>query len=518
MTDSYVKLSVIRYNVRMMKLAREILSKIPPVTYADVRIVEKDSENIATKDGTVEALESSHTIGYNVRVLLDGVWGFAASHDFSSKGIDTTIQKALAIAKASSMYKSNNVELDEQEKVVATYKTPIKEDPFLVPIEEKIKILLEADKAQRISPKILISQASYQANREKKYFVSTIGSEIEQEIVWTGAGIEASAIEGSEFQNRSYPNSFRGQNQTKGFELVRELDLVGNAPRVAQEAVDLLTAEICPTGEFDLILDSNQLALQIHESCGHAVELDRVLGYEASYAGTSFLTPEKLFTFQYGSDIVNLTADATVPGGLGTFGFDDEGVAAQRTFLVKNGIFEDYITSRDTVTKLHEINPKYNKKSNGTVRAASWSRLPMIRMTNINLEPGAKEERIGKENIVSSAHGGTMEELIADTKDGILMSTNRSWSIDDKRYNFQFGTEIGWEIKNGKKGKMFKNPTYQGITPQFWNSCDAICGRDEWIVWGTPNCGKGQPGQVMYTGHGASPSRFRKVKVGVVKW
>ncbi len=518
MTYSYEKLSIIRYNVRMMKLALEILSKIPPVTYADVRIVEKDSEDIATKDGVVEALESSHTIGYNVRVLINGVWGFAASHDFSSTAIDSTIQKALAIAKASARYKTNNVELDVQEKIVATYRTYIKEDPFLVPIEDKIKLLLEADKAQRISPKIVISQTSYQANREKKYFVSTIGSEIEQEIVWTGAGIEASAIDGGEFQNRSYPNSFRGQNQTRGFELVRELDLVSHAPRVAQEAVDLLTADLCPSGEYDLILDSNQLALQIHESCGHAVELDRVLGYEASYAGTSFLTPEKLFTFQYGSDIVNLTADATVPGGLGTFGFDDEGVAAQRTFLVKNGIFEDYITSRDTVTKLHEINPKYNKKSNGTVRAASWSRLPMIRMTNINLEPGTKDQQRGKEDKVSPAHGGTMEELIADTKNGILMSTNRSWSIDDKRYNFQFGTEIGWEIKNGKKGKMLKNPTYQGITPQFWNSCDAICGRDEWIVWGTPNCGKGQPGQVMYTGHGASPSRFRKVKTGVVKW
>ncbi|CAN5121238.1 TldD/PmbA family protein [soil metagenome] len=502
----------------MLKQAKEILSKIPSVEYGDVRIVEQDSENIATKDGTVEALESSHTLGYNVRVLQDGVWGFAASHDFTSQGIDLTIHKALAIAKASSAYKTNNVELDDQEKVIGRYKTQIKEDPFAVPIEEKIKILLDADKALRISPKILISQAMYQANREKKYFVSTLGSEIDQEIVWTGAGIEASAIDGGEFQNRSYPNSFRGQNQTKGFELVRELELVKNAPHYAQEAVELLTADICPSGEFDLILDSNQLALQIHESCGHAVELDRVLGYEASYAGTSFLTPEKLFTFQYGSDIVNLTADATIPGGLGTFGYDDEGVPAQRTFLVKNGMFEDYITSRDTVTKLHEINPKYNKKSNGTVRASSWSRLPMIRMTNINLEPGTREQRNGKEEKVSSAHGGTLDELIADTKDGILMSTNRSWSIDDKRYNFQFGTEIAWEIKNGKKGRMLKNPTYQGITPQFWNSCDAICSRDQWTVWGTPNCGKGQPGQVMYTGHGASPSRFKKVKIGVVKW
>jgi TldD protein len=356
----------------------------------------------------------------------------------------------------------------------------------------------------------MISQASYQANRERKYLTSSQGSEIEQEIIWTGAGIESSAVEGAEFQNRSYPNSFRGQNQTKGFELVRALELEKHAPRVAQEAVDLLTADLCPTGEFDLILDSNQLALQIHESCGHAVELDRVLGYEASYAGTSFLTPEKLFNFQYGSDIVSLTADATLPGGLGTFGYDDEGTPAKRTYLVKNGIFKDYITSRETAMELQRINPAYKPHSNGTVRASSWSRLPMIRMTNINLEPGDPSEGTGK--------AWKLDELIGDTEYGIFMSTNRSWSIDDKRYNFQFGTEIAWEIKDGKLGRMLRNPTYQGITPQFWNSCDAICGPDEWTIWGTPNCGKGQPSQVMYTGHGASPARFRKVKVGVVKW
>ncbi len=493
----------------MLKRAEEILNKVPKVEYADVRIVEQDSENIATKDGVVEALESSHSLGYNVRVLHKEVWGFAASSDFSSEGVESTVKKAMEIAESSAKYKTDDVQLDDQKPVTASYKTPIKEDPFKVSLEEKIDMLLKADKAQAISPKVIITQASYHANKEKKYFVSSTGSKIDQEIVWSGAGIESSAVEGAEFQNRSFPNSFRGQNQTRGFELVRELKLEEQGERIAKEAVDLLTADICPTGEFDLILDSNQLALQIHESCGHAVELDRVLGYEASYAGTSFLTPEKLFNFQYGSPIVNLTADATIPGGLGTFGYDDEGTPAQRTYLVKQGKFEDYITSRETAKILQKINPKYKKNSNGTVRASSWSRLPMIRMTNINLEPGG-EEGTGK--------AWTLDEMIKDTEYGIFMSTNRSWSIDDKRYNFQFGTEIGWEIKNGKLGRMLRNPTYQGITPEFWNSCDAIAGRPEWTVWGTPNCGKGQPSQVMYTGHGASPSRFRKVKIGVVKW
>ena len=495
----------------MIKAAKDILSKIPSsVSYADVRIVEQESKDIATKDGVVEALESGSSTGYNVRVLQSGVWGFAASHDMSETGVDATIKKAMTIALASAKYKMEDVQLDDQKPIKDSYKTPIAEDPFTVPMEEKMKLLLAADKAQRVSSKIAVSQASYQANKEHKYFVSTLGSEIDQEIIWTGAGIETTAVDGQDLQNRSYPNSFRGQNQTRGYELVRGLDLVGHAPEIAEQAVELLSADTCPTGEFDIILDGNQLALQIHESCGHAVELDRVLGYEASYAGTSFLTPEKLYDFQYGSDIVNLTADATIPGGLGTFGYDDEGTPAQRTYLVKKGMFQDYITSRDTVRELKKANPNYkNSRSNGTVRASSWSRLPMIRMTNINLEPGG-EEGTGK--------AWSLKELIGDTKYGIFMSTNRSWSIDDKRYNFQFGTEIAWEIKDGKLGRMLKNPTYQGITPAFWNSCDAICGRDEWIVWGTPNCGKGQPSQVMYTGHGASPTRFKKVKVGVVKW
>ncbi|MBI4059325.1 TldD/PmbA family protein [Candidatus Microgenomates bacterium] len=486
----------------MKKVAQEILGKLPKVDYADIRIVEKESQNIATKDGVVEALESSTSLGYGIRVLNNGAWGFAASHDFSKQGVEKTAKRAVEIAAASAKYKYEDVSLASQKPIRTTYKTPIKEDPFAVPLEEKIELLLAADKAQRVDPQIAISQTSFSAHREKKTFAATNGSLIEQEIIWTGAGIEASSVSNNDFQNRSYPNSFGGQFATRGYEMVRELDLVGNAPRIGEETVQLLTAPLCPSGEYDIILDSNQLALQIHESCGHATELDRVLGYEASYAGTSFLTPEKLGKFKYGSKGVNLTADATIPGGLGTFGYDDEGVPAQKTYLVKNGLFVDYMTSRETATHLRKIVPGYKKASNSTMRATGWQYIPLIRMTNVNLESGDWK----------------LDDLIQDTKRGILMSTNRSWSIDDRRLNFQFGTEIGWEIKNGKKGRMLKNPTYQGMTPKFWNSCDAICSQDEWIVWGTPNCGKGQPSQIMYTGHGASPARFRKIKTGVVKW
>ncbi|MBI2405837.1 TldD/PmbA family protein [Candidatus Microgenomates bacterium] len=503
----------------MKREAKNIVSLIPKVDYADVRIIEKESQNIATKDGVVEALESSTSLGYGIRVLKDGAWGFAGSNDFTKRGIERTIKRAVEIAESSARHKLEDVELARQTPIKATYRTPIKEDPFKVPLEEKLELLLAADNAQRVDPRIVISQTSFSAHREHKTFASTNGSLIEQEIVWTGAGLEASATGEGDFQNRSYPNSHGGQFATRGYELVWELDLVGNAPRVGEEAVKLLDAPLCPTGEYDIILDSNQLALQIHESCGHAAELDRVLGYEASYAGTSFLTPEKLGKFRYGSRIVNLTADATIPGGLGTFGYDDEGVPAQRTFLVKNGIFMDYLTSRETAVYLDKILRKSRKgpsrvgeprrRSNGTMRATGWEYIPLIRMTNVNLEPPSAS---------SGPSAWKLEDLIADTKRGVFMSTNKSWSIDDRRLNFQFGTEIGWEIKNGKLGKILKNPTYQGMTPKFWRSCDAICGKDEWIVWGTPNCGKGQPSQVMYTGHGASPARFRKVKVGVVKW
>ena len=495
----------------MRKQALNILSKISRVDYADVRIVEKESQHIATKDGVVEALESSTSLGYGARVLKNGAWGFSGSNDFSKRGIEKTVKRAIEISESSTKHKDEDVILATQKPIHATYKTPIKEDPFKVPLEEKLELLLAADRAQRVDPKIVISQTSLSANRERKTFVSTQGSIIDQDIIWTGAGIEASAVGGNDFQNRSYPNSHSGQFATRGYELVRELNLVDNAPRIGEEAVKLLSAPLCPSGEYDIILDSNQMALQIHESCGHAAELDRVLGYEASYAGTSFLTPEKLGKFRYGSKIVNLTADATIPGGLGTFGYDDEGVPAKRVFLVKDGIFMDYLTSRETVAHLKRIVPSYRQslklrykrgRSNGTMRAMSWSHIPLIRMTNINLEPTS----------------WNLNDLIADTKLGIFMSTNKSWSIDDRRLNFQFGTEIAWEIKNGKLGRIFKNPTYQGMTPKFWNSCDAICGKDEWTIWGTPNCGKGQPPQIIGTGHGASPARFRKIKIGVVKW
>ena len=271
------------------------------------------------------------------------------------------------------------------------------------------------------------------------------------------------------------------------------MDLAGEAPRVASEAAALLAAEPCPACETTVILDGGQLALQVHESIGHPIELDRVLGSEASYAGDSFLKPADLNTLRYGSDLVNVVADATCPGGLGTFGYDDEGVPAQRTPIITNGLFTGFLTSRETA-------PVIGAASNGAMRADGWSAIPLIRMTNINLMPGT----------------WAFDDLLADTDDGIYLATNRSWSIDNKRLNFQFGTEIAWRIEGGRLTTMYKNPTYTGITPRFWNACDAVCSADHWRLWGTPNCGKGQPSQTAHVGHGVAPARFRNVQVGVL--
>lgn len=535
-----------------MKIMKDLINaaldavSIRGLNYGDVRLVNRTSQSISTRNAVVEGVESSSSLGMGIRVLLRGFWGFAATNDLSKQSIKATAKKALEIAKASSLIKpivgsglkQGAVSLYPVRPVKAGYKTPVKTDPFKVPLSKRIDELLETDKIAIKVKGIMTVQSFMRLWQEEKIFASTEGSFIEQTITETGAGFDCMATDGKDAQNRSYPNSFRGQFQTKGYELIEELDLPGHALKTAEEAVALLNAKECPSGEFDIILDSNQLALQIHESCGHPTELDRVFGFEAAYAGTSFMTPDGLGKLKYGSDIVNLTVDSTAPGGLGTFGYDDEGVPSGKHYLVKNGLHVGYLTSRETLPILLEklkenknviLTPSEAKGKNlstsssshsreiprrftprndkivldlaltASMRADSWSNIPLVRMTNISLEPGSWQ----------------LKDLIADTKYGLFLSTNRSWSIDDRRINFQFGTEIAYEISSGKlTGRIFKNPVYSGITPKFWNSCDAICNSKAWTIWGTPNCGKGEPSQLAHTGHGASPARFRKVKVG----
>ena len=480
----------------MKTLIQNILdvAKMKGAAYADVRVVRRRDEEIEVKNGKVDALTYDEDFGFGIRIVFQGAWGFACSSKVTKKEMETVLGKALKIAKASSKVKGKEIIFQSTSSVVDRYMTPASVDPFEVSPETKLNLLLQADEIIRRNRKVKISEAFLGSYKTEKTFASTEGSYIEQEVVECGAGVAATAIEGNEVQVRSYPNSFRGNFSTQGYEWIENLALQDKAERIADEAVQLLSAKPCPSKITTLILDSSQLALQIHESIGHPVELDRILGTEASYAGTRFIKPEMVGHFKYGSDLVNIVADATCPGGLGTFGYDDEGIKAQRVPIISQGALINLLTSRETAHHL-------GKGSNGTMRADGWNRIPLIRMTNINLEPGE----------------WTLERMIADTEEGLFLTTNRSWSIDDKRINFQFGTEIGWEIKNGKLNEMVKNPTYTGITPKFWSSCDAIGNRDHWQMWGTPNCGKGEPGQVAHVGHGTAPARFRNVQVGVMK-
>jgi len=465
-------------------------------SYADTRIVAERSRALTTKNGKVGSAADAESLGMSVRVIADGAWGFAASAELGRDAVEATAARAVEIARASARVKQHDVRLAPEKPVVAEWTTPYKIDPFSVSVEQNIELLLKIDAELRAVAGITLAEANLNFHREEQWFASSEGSDIHQTKLSTGAGYAAYAFAGNEIQKRSYPNSYGGQWQNKGYELIDELELVKNARRIAEEAVALHGADQCPEGTFDVILDSSQLGLQIHESIGHPIELDRVLGMEANFAGTSFLTLDKLRTLRYGSELVNVVADARQEHGpgLGTFGFDDEGVPAQCTPIITNGLFTGYLSSRETAHTIGE------SRSGGTLRAEGWNRLPMIRMTNISLLPGAKPL--------------SLEQLIAGTDHGILMQTNRSWSIDDKRFHFQFGCEIGWEIKNGRRVRMVKNPSYSGITTEFWNSLDAIGSREEWTLWGTPNCGKGQPQQVMGTGHGAAPSRFRGIRVG----
>jgi TldD protein len=459
-------------------------------SYADSRVMVIRTEGMTAQDGVVEELNQSETAGVGVRALVGSSWGFFATPRLTTADATAAGRLAAQIAEASTRVPGPDLRLAEVEPVTASWSSEYAEDPLSVPLGEKGDLLVGATETMRRGG-ATIAQAAYDIWDTTKWLVSSEGHRIDQRIRECGGWIAATVVGEHETQRRSYPG-MRGQYGTKGWELVRGFDLEGNAGRVAEEAVALLTAPECPAGEVDLILGVDQLGLQIHESVGHAVELDRILGWEAAFAGRSWLDVDRLGSLRFGSDLMNVTADATISGGLGSFGYDDEGTPAQSVDIVKDGIWVGVLSGRDSA-------PLAGVPAGGMVRADGFNRLPMVRMTNIGLLPGEH----------------SLEEMIDATDDGIYMDTNRSWSIDDKRLNFQFGCEIGWEIKRGRRGRMLRNPTYTGIGPRFWASMDMLGNRAEWVVVGTPNCGKGQPSQVGHTGHPAAPARFRGVRVGV---
>jgi len=462
-------------------------------SYADVRVTDTLTQSLSVRSGVVTGVQSGSSLGFGIRVIADGAWGFAASSDLSPAAAVRVAREAVAVARASARVAAPPVRLSPLTPATGTWSGPREIDPFDVSTDDKLAVLLAADAAMRSVAGVDLAVGAMEFEKCHKTFASSEGAFIEQDWVESTAGITAYAVGDGEVMSRSYPNSHGGAGFQGGWETIVALDLAGNAPRIAQQAVELLTADVCPAATTTLILDAQQLALQVHESIGHPTELDRVLGDEAAFAGTSWVGAGDIGTLRYGSDIVNVTADATVPGSLGSFGFDDEGVPAQQEYLVRDGILTGFLSSRESAAAI-------GRASSGAMRADGWNRIPLVRMTTVSLLPGS---------------AGTLEDLIADTDEGIYMETNDSWSIDDKRLNFQFACEIAWEIRGGKRTRMLRDPDYTGITPRFWGSCDAICSESEWRVWGLGNCGKGEPMQVAHVAHGAAPARFRNVSVGV---
>jgi TldD protein len=462
--------------------------------YAEARHVDVRSEAIAVLSGRIDAIDSSASEGIGVRVQVGGGWGFAATRDVTRAGAQAALARALAVAE--SQPASAARPLTPVEPGLGHWSSPHLLDPFAISLEDKLELLFAVEAALRTGDERLVrTVAGCRAWRERKAFASTEGAACTQETVATGAGIAAYAADGDDVQVRSYPTAHGGGlSAAAGWEHVRALDLLGNAPRVAEEAIALLSAPQCPEGTSTIVLHGEQVALQVHESVGHALELDRILLGEASYAGTSWVSADDLGSLRYGSDLMHVTADATLPGGLGSFGWDDEGVAGVRADLVEGGVLRGALSNRESAAAIGL------GASGGCARADGFARQPIVRMTNVSLEPGAVP---------------TLADLIADTGDGLYLESNRSWSIDDRRLQFQFATEVCREIRGGELGRLYRNGSYAGVTPRFWGSLDAVCGPGEWRLWGLTNCGKGEPGQVMVVSHGAAPARFRDVQVGV---
>lgn len=466
------------------------------VRFADCRLYPHHRiEYLSIRNGETELMSFNDEMGLGVRVLRECGWGFAGTTRLTRACVRETAKRAVKLARAAEL-RGTKIPFASEERLPRgdSYSTRLKEDPFEVSVEEKVEMLLEAEKRLHVAPSIKSGKAEYSAWHEEKHYLSSEGASYTSNITHVGAGIVASAISGSDAQRRSFPNSFGGDFAQSGFEFIRSLDLVENAENSGKTADRLLSAPAAPSGKMNLVISSDQLSLQVHESVGHATELDRVLAFEAGFAGTSFVGAKERGKLRYGSPKMTVVADATVPGALGTFGWDDDGVPAKRVEIVRKGTLAGFLSSREMAGRLGLT------ESGGTLRGDGSLRMPLIRMTNVNLEPGDYSR----------------EEIFEEAKDGIYVETNVSWSIDDKRLNFQFGTEVGMLIEDGEVTKLVRDPIYSGMTPQFWGSLVAAGDARTYHSWGLPNCGKGQPQQVMHVAHGAPIGLFKDIKVGGV--
>ena len=465
--------------------------------YGDVRFCSYRRQNLYARDRSLSQLSDNVSSGFGVRVLLDGAWGFAASHSKTPAEVARIVALAVEIAKGSRLTQKEPVRLVPVEKYVDTYITPIAIDPFSVPVADKAELLLTINERLLAHGAQGVKKASsfLQSSREDKVFASTEGSLIEQTIYRSYPGFGCTAIAGGDAQSRSYERP----PMNIGYEHINPDDLLSQVERVAAEAIEKVSAPTVPAGICkSLILMPTNLYLTIHESVGHPTELDRVYGYESNFAGTSFATTDKLNKLQYAAPWVNFKCDRTQPGGRGTMGYDDEGVKSQDWYVVKDGILVDYLTDRETAYRLGRAS------SNGSAYADSWSSVPMVRIPNLGLEPGPD----------GGSHTATLAQMIADTEDGILIDGIGSYSIDQQRRNFQFGGDAFWKVEKGKVVGMLKDVTYQAMTTDFWNQIDAIGPASDLVQCGTNMCGKGEPMQVAQTSHACVPVRVRDIQIG----
>ena len=465
--------------------------------YGDIRICHYRKQSLSARDRSLSRLSDNVNSGFGVRVLLDGAWGFVASHRITPEEITRIVNLAVQTAKGSRLTQQEPIKLVPVEAYQDRYVTPIEIDPFDIPIQEKAELLLTINEQFLGYGDRGIKKAYSFLSfiREDKTFASTVGSVIEQTIYRSYPGMGCTAIANGDAKSRNYERP----PLNIGYEHIDRDDLLDNIERVANEAVEKVYApEFTGEGKTTLILKPSNLFLTIHESVGHPTELDRVYGYEANFAGTSFATTDKLHELQYAAPWVNLVADRTQPHGRSTMAYDDEGVPAGRWYVVKDGILNDYLTDRETAYRLGR------SSSNGSAFADSWSSTPMVRIPNLGLEPGKPGE----------GHTATLEEMIADTEDGILIDGIGSYSIDQQRRNFQFGGDAFWQVKNGKVTGMLKNVTYHSMTTDFWNSIDALGGESELVQCGTNMCGKGEPMQIAQMTHACVPVRVRDIHVG----
>ncbi|MBX3302478.1 MAG: TldD/PmbA family protein [Nitrospira sp.] len=455
--------------------------------YGDIRVQDSSTQHIEGADRRIASIRDVRDIGFGVRVLYHGAWGFAASSILSLEEVPRVADLAVEIAKGSASIALEKVRLAEEPIHRDRVVTHCRIDPFSVPLEKKADLLLNTMETLHRQSGVERSSASLWARQDRKLFVSTEGSHVEFDLLAGQGECAATALHQGRFASRNFNTPYL----RKGYELIEEADFLREASRVATQAVEKVKAPAVDAGQYDLVLDPEHLSLTIHESCGHPSELDRALGYEANYAGTSFLTTDKRGTYRYGSPHVSLIADNTEPETLAATGYDDDGVMCQRWDIIRHGIFVGYCTNREVAPKIGEA------RSRGSNRADGWGHVPIVRIANIGLEPGS----------------ATVDQLMADVKHGIYIEGHGSYSIDQRRYNFQFGGDAFWLIENGRRTHMLRDVIYHGITPEFWNRCDGVADRTARRRYGFITCGKGQPGQSGWMTHAASPARFRRIQV-----